>query len=560
LVTLLPDLSRRRSKSEAGPVASSLEERSRIVSDANQVLWECNRMSDDKRAIVRLKDATLRVRDRFILPGTNWEIGYGQNWAVVGPNGAGKTSLMRAVIGDLPVVSGSIERVAGDAGAPVAGYVSFELHRAVIAGEDRRDASRIFSGNLNDRTTAEQVIRRGVPRAARHSRALDRVVDALGIGHLLNRGVRNLSTGEMRKVLIAGALAKMPRLLVLDEPFDGLDPSARRRLKQIIGGLITDRTQLILVTHRKDEILPEITHVLRLGNGRVMSKGPKSRVLAGDWDDGPANRARRPPAGAADRPEPAGAADGRVAGTLVHMANVTVRYGHEAALDQLSWTVKNGENWAVVGPNGSGKSTLLQLISADLPQAYANEIHLFGRRRGSGESIWEIKRNIGVVGASLHIRYRQSITAQEAVLSGFFDSVGLYRRCTPEQRQTAARWMAFLGISHLADKHFERLSYGEQRLILIARAVVKSPLLLLLDEPCQGLDGANRRMVLDLIDVIGSRTRSNLVYVTHHEDEMVPCINHVLRLENQPQTAADERVERTQHGFEGSYRRVFPER
>jgi molybdate transport system ATP-binding protein len=212
------------------------------------------------------------------------------------------------------------------------------------------------------------------------------------------------------------------------------------------------------------------------------------------------------------------------------MKNVTVRYNGIPVLDGLDWTVRRGENWAVVGPNGSGKTTLLHLISADLPQAYANDIMLFGRRRGSGESIWEIKRRIGMVGAEMQFAYGKPITALETVLSGFFDSVGLYRTADRNQVSAAKRWMDDLGIGHLQDRRQDRLSCGEQRLVLVTRAVVKSPELLLLDEPCQGLDAANRRRVLSLIDTIGSRTPTQIITVTHHRDETLPCIHRELRL------------------------------
>ena len=160
----------------------------------------------------------------------------------------------------------------------------------------------------------------------------------------------------------------------------------------------------------------------------------------------------------------------------------------------------------ILGPNGSGKTTLLNLITADNPQAYANRIYLFGRRRGSGESIWDIKQRIGIVSSEFQIRYRKPITAFEVVLSGFFDSVGLYRHASAGQKQMAEQWMAVLGIAHKSDKIFNQLSYGEQRMVLLARAMVKMPLMLILDEPCQGLDRTNRHRILEAIDIIGRRS------------------------------------------------------
>jgi molybdate transport system ATP-binding protein len=193
--------------------------------------------------------------------------------------------------------------------------------------------------------------------------------------------------------------------------------------------------------------------------------------------------------------------------------------------------MKSGENWVILGPNGSGKTTLLDVISGDNTQAYANEVYLFGRRRGSGESIWDIKERIGIISAEFQIRYRKPITAFGTVLSGFFDSVGLYRNATLMQRDNAERWMEILGIADLADRKFNRLSYGQQRMVLLARSMVKMPMVLILDEPYQGLDRANRRRILDAIDVIGNRSGTHIIYVTHYPDELPVCMTHMLRFE-----------------------------
>ena len=218
------------------------------------------------------------------------------------------------------------------------------------------------------------------------------------------------------------------------------------------------------------------------------------------------------------------------------MTNIHVAYGEQVVLDGLNWRVRRGEHWAVVGPNGSGKSTLMSLITGDNLQVYANEVRLFGKRRGEGESIWEIRRRIGVVSPELQLRYRKPVCVREVVLSGFFDSIGLYRRPDREQEAIADRWLEILGMAEKAGRLFTHLSYGEKRLALIARAMVKSPELLILDEPCQGLDRANREMVLALMERIGEQTTTGLIYITHHEEEMIPCIDHILKLEKKRRT------------------------
>jgi len=215
----------------------------------------------------------------------------------------------------------------------------------------------------------------------------------------------------------------------------------------------------------------------------------------------------------------------------VEVSGLTVRYGQLVAVHDVSFSAAAGQITAVLGPNGAGKTTLLSLITGDNLQGYANEIRLFGMLKGSGETVWDIRKKIGVVSPELQGRYRRGIRVRDVVASGLFDSIGLYRRLCPGDRERVEEWMDLLGILPLAERAFDGLSYGERRMALIARAMVKSPLLLVLDEPCQGLDAANRRRMLRLIDRIGGATGTRVLYVSHYEDEIPSCINRILRLE-----------------------------
>lgn len=481
------------------------------------------------RTYAKFENVTLRLRETFLLHNTSWQIDQGQHWAILGPNGAGKTSLVKALAGDVPVVQGTL-RAFDDPSNPLrVEYVSFEQHQRLIAREDQRDEFRSFSGDSNRITKVREILPEhdGLP-AGPAADSADGVA-GLKIQHLLDRGIRALSTGEMRKIQIARVLQKLPEIVILDEPFDGLDEASRLELGQIINDLMDDTRTVILVTHRQREILPKISHVLAVREGKVLFQGRRSDVLT------PSRMERlyasevaasfAIPAGE-NSPKPAA---GSLSDTLVCLQNVTVRYDAVTVLDNLSWTVKYGENWVILGPNGSGKTTLLNLITADNPQAYANQIYLFGKRRGTGESIWDIKQCIGMVSSEFQIRYRKPITAFEAVLSGFFDSVGLYRHASAGQKQMAEQWMAVLGIAHKSDKIYNQLSYGEQRMVLLARAMVKMPLVLILDEPCQGLDRTNRHRILEAIDIIGRRAGTHIIYVTHYPDEIPTCITHMLQ-------------------------------
>ncbi|MEE4263524.1 MAG: ATP-binding cassette domain-containing protein [Desulfobacteraceae bacterium] len=482
------------------------------------------------KIVVSLTGAALRIRDKFLLPDTNWQIYPGQHWAVLGPNGAGKTTLVKALTGEVPVVRGSISY-----SQPLtAGYVSFEQHQHLIVREERRDASRYFSGNLEEISTVYETLIESDGAPGRSAIDVERVAARLQIEHLLERDIRVVSTGEMRKVQIARVLIQAPDILILDEPFDGLDRSSRGKLAPIIDDLMDDSRTVILVTHRQREILANISHVLAISDGKVLFQGRRGDVLT------PSQMERLyPPSIMTTFSLPIGNGDlAKVdparTDILVSMEDVRVQYGNTTVLDGLNWTMKSGENWVILGPNGCGKTTLLNLVSGDSPQAYANKIFLFGRRRGSGESIWDIKRRIGHVSSEFQIRYRKPISAFEVVLSGFFDSVGLYRDFTTAQKEIAEQWLEVLGIADKSDRVFNQLSYGEQRMLLLARSLVKMPQILILDEPCQGLDRINRGRILDAIGVIGGHSQTNIIYVTHYPDEIPAGMTGMLRFEKRP--------------------------
>lgn len=475
--------------------------------------------------IITFQNATVRFGARWLLRKTNWTIRRGEQWAVVGPNGSGKSTLMRAVMGDAPVVQGRISRNPAIAQPGRIALVSFENARLLLDRDREGDAARHFSGRPDEVATVREILADVRCSEAENAERYESPFFSDLFVDLIERPIRNLSNGELRKVLILRSLLSKPELLILDEPFDGLDIASRKALSDILHRLMAEGQQIILVSHRIEEIPPNFDNIIRLKDGAVEEVGRRDEMLARYFT--PDTGERR------DISIPIKTVGRRrsVNGTpLIQMRGLTVRYGDRVVLCGLDWTVRGGENWAVSGPNGSGKTTLLRMIAGDHSQAYANEIYLFGRRRGSGESIWEIKHRIGMVSPESQINYRKPIPAMEVILSGFFDSVGLYRRATPEQYAAARRAMNRLGLEDLAGHRFDRLSYGQQRMVLIARAVVKSPELLILDEPCQGLDTENRRKVLALVDVVGNRTDTQIIFVTHQPDEIPPCVDRHLQL------------------------------
>jgi len=488
--------------------------------------------------LVSLRQASLRIRDRVLLEGITWEIRTGEHWAVVGPNGAGKSTLVRALIGEVPIVRGEVFPFEPERLRRQAAYLSFESQRNLIALEDRREDHRAFSGRTKGGARVGDFIQ--MPRREATHRSAD-ILARIQISPLLDRRIRELSSGEMRRFQIGLALSTHPRLLILDEPYEGLDQTYQTELARIINELMDLERAVVLVTHRRCEIPPNATHVIGVKAGRIVFQGRREKLLDSRWMDRLYASSSLP---LSELPAAGVHASIRPLNTpsevLVDLRNVTVRHRTVPVFENLSWTVRHGQHWAVCGPNGSGKSTLMSLVVGDHPQAYAHAVSVFGIRRGGGGSIRETKAGIGIISAELQVRYRKTITALDVVISGFFDSIGLYRKASRDQTAAAEAWIESFGLQALAGKRFNHLSHGEQRMVLLARSMVKPPQLLVLDEPCQGLDIGNRRLILKAVDRIAATGLTTIFFISHHLDEIPVCITHCLILSregNQPSRA-----------------------
>ena len=505
------------------------------------------------KPLITLENTSVRLRDRPYLQNISWQFNFKENWAILGPNGSGKTTFAKSLFGEVPIVKGRIifhfskrERQNPATISKAIGYVSPELQRDIIEHETLKDRFRDFSGKIDDVTQVKHIILDRVldpANAVGDEKKLHRIAKKIGIEDLLERDVKCLSTGEMNTVLIAKALMRRPKLLILDEPFDGLDQQSRNSLANTIIDLTRTNIHLILITHRFEEIISNITHVLLLKQGRIYRAGRKKDIFTphnirrvyeidrpSDQPDPhellntlPAFKRKRPPLSQNKK-----TAQAKI---LIEMKNVTVKYNRKRILDRITWIVKDGENWAITGPHGAGKSTILTLIRGDNLQAYANEIYLFGKKRGSGESIWDIRKKIGYIASDLQLRQRKNIDAFDVVCSGFFDSNGLYRRCSSDELSIAGQWTQFLNIADLADQKFGRLSHGQRQLVLIARAMVKSPEFLILDEPFQGLDIKNKAKLEGILETIGAHTHTNLIFVPDQDAEILNCMTHELKME-----------------------------
>ncbi|BFU33257.1 molybdate ABC transporter ATP-binding protein ModF [Enterobacter asburiae] len=470
---------------------------------------------------LHISQGTFRLSDTRTLTIADLTLRAGESWAFVGTNGSGKSALARALAGELPLLKGECQ---GDFTRLT--RLSFEQLQKLVSDEWQRNNTDLLSPGEEDtgRTTAE-IIQDEVKDPARCQRLAER----FGITALLNRRFKYLSTGETRKTLLCQALMSEPELLILDEPFDGLDVQSRAQLAALLESLNQQGYTLVLVLNRFDEIPDFIQHAGVLADCNLTETGEKTALLKQALI---AQLAHSEQLDGITLPEP-DAPSARHA-LDPHQPRIVLRdgivsYDDRPILNRLSWTVNPGEHWQIVGPNGAGKSTLLSLITGDHPQGYSNDLTLFGRRRGSGETIWDIKKHIGYVSSSLHLDYRVSTTVRNAILSGYFDSIGIYQAVSDKQQKLAQQWLDILGMDNrVADAPFHSLSWGQQRLALIVRALVKHPTLLILDEPLQGLDPLNRQLIRRFVDVLISEGETQLLFVSHHAEDAPACITHRL--------------------------------
>ena len=341
------------------------------------------------------------------------------------------------------------------------------------------------------------------------------------------RGYRQLSTGEARKVLLLQAVLAAPSLLILDDPFDGLDRAACADLAAAIVHTAEALPVVVVAGAFRAGELPfpveaveAVREVVVFADRRVTYRGPAQEFLARVAD--PADRHRAPPVEMGSWYAPLAPEV-----PLVQLVDGCVRYGEQLVFEHLHFTVRPGEHTLIEGPNGSGKSTLLEMLTGDHPQAYSNDLHLFDRRRGTGETVWDIKRNVGLVSARLHRDYRVGGSVEEVLLSGLYDSIGVYQQPEPTHRARARAWLDWLDLGLGSATAFRDLSFGQQRLVLIARAAIKVPPLVVMDEPTSGLDADNRLRVLDLVASLCTQRKSTVLMVTHRDDERAWWQRHI---------------------------------
>ncbi|EGQ8053008.1 MULTISPECIES: molybdate ABC transporter ATP-binding protein ModF [Vibrio] len=446
----------------------------------------------------------------------DWKINTQQSWGIFSADGDIGSLLGDLICDEMSPNSGEIELN----GLSVA-QVSLSEQQRLLERELEKDDTD-FLDRIDQGSTVYSLIL----EQSQDTNLTEQLINDLDLSHLKDSGFRVLSTGETRRVMLARALATQPDLVLLDNPFTGLDIAHRAALARYLHSL-SQNVQL-LVTFSRESDMPEwINSIALFSAGKLDSTMDKS-----SWDNHPIIGQIKSQSEQQSEEMMSLIRQHQHStpfnNPIFELKNGTVEYTDKKIFTDLNWRIDKGQHWQVKGPNGCGKSTLLGLIFGDHPQCYSNDIDIFGKKRGTGETIWEIKQHIGMVSSALHLQYRVNCSALEVILSGFYDSIGLYNQPTRKEMNIANEWLDILHMSQYKKTSFKQLEYGQQRLLLIARAIVKQPTLLILDEPYQGLDFLGRRLVKNTLELIARENLSQLLYVSHYQEDRLDSIKNEL--------------------------------
>ncbi|EMV9369104.1 molybdate ABC transporter ATP-binding protein ModF [Vibrio alginolyticus] len=446
----------------------------------------------------------------------DWKINTQQSWGIFSADGDIGSLLGDLICDEISPNSGEIELN----GLSVA-QVSLSEQQRLLERELEKDDTD-FLDRIDQGSTVYSLIL----EQSQDTNLTEQLVNDLDLSHLRDSGFRVLSTGETRRVMLARALATQPDLVLLDNPFTGLDIAHRAALARYLHSL-SQNVQLLITFSRESDMPEWINSIALFSAGKLDSTMDKS-----SWDNHPIIGQIKSQSEQQSEEMMSLIRQHQHStpfnNPIFELKNGAVEYTDKKIFTGLNWRIDKGQHWQVKGPNGCGKSTLLGLIFGDHPQCYSNDIDIFGTKRGTGETIWEIKQHIGMVSSALHLQYRVNCSALEVILSGFYDSIGLYNQPTRKEMDIANEWLDILHMSQYKKTSFKQLEYGQQRLLLIARAIVKQPTLLILDEPYQGLDFLGRRLVKNTLELIARENLSQLLYVSHYQEDRLDSIKNEL--------------------------------
>ncbi|MBR3609156.1 MAG: ATP-binding cassette domain-containing protein [Bacteroidales bacterium] len=452
-----------------------------------------------------------------------WNINKGEQWAIVGANGSGKSLLANMIQGRIALrdLDGEIKYNFTEPLFEAIRTIAFKDIYTMVDGTTAYYQQRWHSQDAEGVVTVKEILQ---PIASLSE--IEQLFEMLNLTDILDKSIIFLSSGELRKFLLIKVILTHPKLLIVDNPYIGLDSSSRKSLDAMFSSMAKiNGMQLLLLLSNPADVPEIVTHVMPVKDMECMGARTRQEFIADT-----ALHTQLFNYSSVEPLLPEKLREASEHQVTFRMEDVNIVCGNRTILKNIDWEVKNGEKWALTGPNGSGKSTLLSLVYADNPKSYSNTLYLFDRKRGTGESIWDIKSRIGYVSPEMHLYFMEDIPLLRIVASGFFDSIGVFRKCTPEQETIAMEWIKCFGIEDIAHRSFLSLSSGEQRLALLARAFVKDPDLIILDEPLHGLDVANKERASKIIESFCDRKGKTLVYVTHYTHEIPQAVTKEFKL------------------------------
>ncbi|EPR68719.1 ATP-binding cassette domain-containing protein [Cyclobacterium qasimii] len=492
-----------------------------------------------KSVFLEINNATVQSFGKTVFKDLNFTVENGESWAILGDSGKERTLFLETILGRTAIVRGSIEwPFAADYQKKQRDLGLINSFRDLIALVSQKYTFRNkssqqnfyyqqrFNSSESEDTATVNAFLSEVEIKEEGAWNLSNVIQLFGLEGLKSKSLIKLSNGETRRLALAEALLKNPKLLLIDMPLVGLDVQTRADFEGILKAIQHSGIQVIMTSSAK-EVPEAVDRIGWISGGKLMIVEERDSLIPLENEafstfnfsplsfDGLLNTGTLP---FSDQ-------------EIIKMNNVTIRYGEKKLLDNLSWQVNPGEKWLIKGHNGAGKSTLISLVLGENPQAYANDISLFGRKRGTGESIWDVKRPIGFVSAELARYFPTNQTCKKVVASGLFDTMGLFKKLTETQEALVDRWLEVFQLSHLSEFRLNQISLEEQRFCILARAMIKSPTLLVLDEASQGMDEEQRSRFKSTIEYFCQETGLTLLFVSHYDVDIPDCIGHTLELE-----------------------------
>lgn len=482
-------------------------------------------------ALVHISNVTLQYQHKSVLRDLNWVINHDENWLLSGISGSGKTSLAKVItnlqpaIGDVKINFNSKSKLP----AKVLFVESWYQFKNVEGVANFYYQQRYTSQQAKETLTVNaELIGYGKENNLEFN-DVENLLNELGFSELKNSQLIELSSGEHKKLQLVKALWLKPQLLIIDQPYTGLDASSRKKLNTLLNEVSDEGVQLILICN--DTEIPEsINRFGEIKEGQITELRSKDDISASS------ERQSR------ELPDFLKISPAYSSEIIAKMVDVNINYGEKQVLKNINWEVKAGDKWLLQGANGSGKSTLLSLINGDHPQSYANTLYLFGNKRGSGESVWDIKQHIGLISPEFHWYFDASSTVWQSIASGFYDTVGLFQQLPYSKSVQIDELIEFFGLTENKNELLNTLPLGKQRLVLLARTIIKNPELLILDEPCQGLDQQQTQHFNQLVDELCSNGMT-LIYVGHFESALPDCLEKRIVLEKGEVKAVENLLE-----------------